>query len=394
MSGHDSEYIRSKAVIYGCDPGKKITQYQQEMNKAAIELALQDPSLRLSKQKLIAGARSKVNQVYNFKKGKSRSKESQSSTGSTPKRPKTTETLRLKHIGEIEEDVRDLCDQLEFKRKRQEQAEMSRNYKVCDQLTEEMSSLKKRKRECEEELRLWKRKQQQGRWYKRSKKRLSTSESEGDARQQRTRSLSTTPSPSTQSSRATSPVSLSSTPFSPAEFEPTAVREEPCTSSGNSCSISPKDVLSAQLITESPLPHSLPDNALGSTSPHFVDLTGTPDFHDVRDVHHQSCHSPVDLDLSCQLGSQSALDVTTPIEPNSPTLSPNDALQPTDQCSEELTDLSAPTLPTSTLSLTSTTSGSANTLPSKDSADIALSPTVPSPATPASGQASTASSQA
>ena len=71
--------------------------------------------------------------MYNFIKGKSRSKSSGS--GDTPKRPKTTEALRLKHIGEIEDDIRDLGDQLEFKRKRRNQAELSRNYRECDQLT-------------------------------------------------------------------------------------------------------------------------------------------------------------------------------------------------------------------------------------------------------------------
>ena len=218
MSRGDYEYIRAKATIYGRDPGKTITHYQQEISKAALELALEDPNLLLSKQKLLENARAKVNQVYNFKKGKSRSKESKSSgSGDTPKRPKTTEALRLKHIGEIEDDIRDLGDQLEFKRKRRDQAELSRNYRECDQLTEEMGSLKKRKREFEEELRLWKRKEQQGRWYKRSKKSCSsTSESESDRRLQRTRSLSSTPALSSQSSRANSPTSLSSTPFSSA----------------------------------------------------------------------------------------------------------------------------------------------------------------------------------
>ena len=49
-------------------------------------------------------------------------------------------------------------------------ANLSRNYKLCDQLTEEMSELKGKKRECEKELNTLKRKQQQAAWYVLKKK--------------------------------------------------------------------------------------------------------------------------------------------------------------------------------------------------------------------------------
>ena len=62
----------------------------------------------------------------------------------------------MKHIKQLEEDIKDLSDQLKYKEKRRNQAASSRNYKVCDQLTEEMhATVKKQKRECEEELSLW-----------------------------------------------------------------------------------------------------------------------------------------------------------------------------------------------------------------------------------------------
>ena len=129
------EYIRTRATIYGRTPRKKVTPYQEEMNKAAYELALEDPNLLLSRQALIDRARTKVNAVYKFKKGKSRSKKlpsSSESSDSVPKRQKTTETMRENHVGELEEDIKDINDQLLFKEKRREQAELSRNYKLCD----------------------------------------------------------------------------------------------------------------------------------------------------------------------------------------------------------------------------------------------------------------------
>ena len=119
------------------------------MNKASIELASSDPNLLQNKQKLIEQARLKVNAEYTFKKGKSRSKLSQTDV-SGPKRQKTSESLWIKHIGQLEEDIQDLKDQIQFKEKWRYQAEVTKNYKSCDHLTEEMSALKKKKRVCEE----------------------------------------------------------------------------------------------------------------------------------------------------------------------------------------------------------------------------------------------------
>ena len=116
------------------------------MNKAVYGLALQDPNLLLSRQALIDRTCTKVNAVYKFKKGKNRSKKlpsSSESSDSVPKRQKPTESMREKHVGELEEDIKDINDQRLFKEKRREQAELSRNYNLCDQLMEEMSSLKK-----------------------------------------------------------------------------------------------------------------------------------------------------------------------------------------------------------------------------------------------------------
>ena len=123
---------------------KKINSYQQQINNAAIELALNDPNLLLSRQKLLELSRTKVNEGYRLNRGKSRSKHCQSHDP-TPKRPKTTERLRKRHIGELEEEIKNLIYCLQFKGNRRDQAESSRNYKLCDQLMDEMSVLKKRK---------------------------------------------------------------------------------------------------------------------------------------------------------------------------------------------------------------------------------------------------------
>lgn len=95
---------------------------------------------------------------YAFKKGKSRSKQSHvQEDAPNPKRQKSSASFRTKHIGELEEDIKDLTDRLQFKEKMRDQATMARNYKLCDQLTEEMSAIKKKKREREQELHMWNR---------------------------------------------------------------------------------------------------------------------------------------------------------------------------------------------------------------------------------------------
>lgn len=159
----------------------------------------------------------KVNEGYKFRKWRSRSKKvSDHEVSNDPpkaKQPKTTDNVRKQHIEDLEEDIKDLTDRLSFKQKRQNQAEMSRNYKVCDQLMEEISDLKKKKREKEIELKLWKRKVQQSLWYRRKGKSTS-SETEDDTKGRQ--SISVTPqsptSPSVFSSFTLSPRSSVSSP--------------------------------------------------------------------------------------------------------------------------------------------------------------------------------------
>ena len=72
-----------------------------------------------------------------------------------------------------------MSDRLLFEKKVHSQAELSRNYKMCDQVTEEMSTLKKKRREVQEELQMWKREVQKATLYK-EKKRSTRSMSESD----------------------------------------------------------------------------------------------------------------------------------------------------------------------------------------------------------------------
>ena len=69
--------------------------------------------------------------------------------------------------------MKQLDQQILFKEKRHDQAESVRNYKLCDELTEEVGKLKATRREAFNELKLFQKKEKQARWYQ-EKRRRST----------------------------------------------------------------------------------------------------------------------------------------------------------------------------------------------------------------------------
>ena len=143
------------------------------VSTAAIELALQTPSLLSSRQILLEVARKKVNNDgYVYKKGESI--EAMFSTSRVCL--KTSEAFRMKRIQDLEDDIKDLNDRLMFKEKRRDQASNVRNYKVCDMVMEELSVIKQQKREREVELRTLQRKQRKSSWYKQKKTRSKLSQ--------------------------------------------------------------------------------------------------------------------------------------------------------------------------------------------------------------------------
>ena len=161
------EYIAQQATIFGRAGAKKVTKYQQQVNEAAIQLSLQTPSLLTSRQMLLEEARKNVNNDgYIYKKGKSRSKQFSQVKECVPKRVKTSETFRVRRISTLEEDIKDFNECLNFN-----QASNSRNCKLCDMLTEEMSAIKQQKTEREAELHELRRKEKKSSWYKREKNR-------------------------------------------------------------------------------------------------------------------------------------------------------------------------------------------------------------------------------
>lgn len=100
---------------------------------------------------LLEVAQKEVAESYTFKKGKSRSKMYGSWKDKVPtsKRPKFDREMRDNRVTELNEVIVDLTKRIAIKESRCQQAEIARNYKLCDQLSEDIMELKSEKRQNE-----------------------------------------------------------------------------------------------------------------------------------------------------------------------------------------------------------------------------------------------------
>ena len=136
----NEESIKQKATFYEKSP----TEFQTFVNQASIDLCMKNPSLLLgSKGVLLQLARDKVHEDgYTYKKGKSRSiKHGETSTA--PKRAKVESGEGQRRINEIQEDIADIDSRIQYKKRRVEAATSTRSFKTCDEVSEEISHLKK-----------------------------------------------------------------------------------------------------------------------------------------------------------------------------------------------------------------------------------------------------------
>ena len=184
---------------------------------------------------------------YSYKKGKSRSKRLNTSAQSefiTPKRRKITSDIRLNRISEIQERLIDILDQIRYKEKRRENAQLSHNYKECDRLTEQMSTLRCEKRKLELELSSLQKKHYKSKWYFSRKKAQVNSESTLPATPHSTVKLF---APSTRSSP--DHLTFTSSSISPSPNSPGFSPSIPSSSCSSSSSNSPSPYLKSPLVT-------------------------------------------------------------------------------------------------------------------------------------------------
>ena len=155
--------------IFGRNSRRNLTKYEREMNEVSMQLCLQTPNLLSDRKALREASRKKLDESgYGYKKGKSRSKRltADEGTESSPKkRAKINRDFRLARIAELQEQIKDKKEQLEFKELRRDAAKNVHHYKECDKLTEQMAKLKAGRRQLEQELAALTKKQKKSEWY-------------------------------------------------------------------------------------------------------------------------------------------------------------------------------------------------------------------------------------
>ncbi|RIA96476.1 hypothetical protein C1645_733226 [Glomus cerebriforme] len=182
-SSASKDVIIHHATIYGKNSPRQLTSYEQAINSAAIELALQDPALVANKGALFEKAKAKLlSEGYSYKRGASRSK-------LNPNAPKpgskaSRATLRAKrnaHAAQNSENRNARIAELERKLKVKEtQYELAIDL-VRDKSTQNdsealekaqvsLEELEKERIEINKELATLKSKERKHRWYEQKKK--------------------------------------------------------------------------------------------------------------------------------------------------------------------------------------------------------------------------------
>lgn len=127
-----------------------------------------NPALITNRGKLLVLSRQAVaDSGYQFKKGRSRSKFHSSGDevqNPKPKRLKADFEVRMTRMKELQE-IQQFKEHIKFKEKRLQQAEGSKNYKLCDLLSEEIQEIRREKRQLENELASWMKKEKRSKAY-------------------------------------------------------------------------------------------------------------------------------------------------------------------------------------------------------------------------------------
>ena len=166
MGSVNEDEVRAKARIFGRS-GKQLTKYQDRVNQMAGEICLNNPALLADRGKLLELAKDKLHDSgYMYAKGKSRSKKfHEDDEEEKPKREKIDQQERQHRIESLSEQLKDINKHVNVKDRRIEQAQAVQNYKLCDQLSEEVTALKAKRREIESSLQALQHKEQRSAKY-------------------------------------------------------------------------------------------------------------------------------------------------------------------------------------------------------------------------------------
>ena len=162
--------VREQAIIYSKEIKRPLSAYQKQINEFAGDIAVRNPSLLTKRGELLEAARASVYESgYTYKKGHSRSKRfSSSSSSEPPKRPKLNQEIRERRIHDLTEEISDLDKRISFKEKRVNAAANVKNYKACDEITDEIAECKAKRRQLLAEMKEFKNKDKRSKAYRKS----------------------------------------------------------------------------------------------------------------------------------------------------------------------------------------------------------------------------------
>ena len=153
LSTNEQQKLPALAQLFSQYP---ITPHNQWINEEAGRLVLANPYPLFRLGELMKQACELVHSSeYNYKKGKNQFKlvdGSDAETPPTPKRPKMDTEMRQQRMQVLEEDIEALNNQMNYKRKRLQNAEINKRYDQCEVISKEIQEVKVQKRALESEL--------------------------------------------------------------------------------------------------------------------------------------------------------------------------------------------------------------------------------------------------
>lgn len=127
------------------------------MNEIAGNICIKNVSLLADRGKLLEWARVKLHESgYIYSKGKSRSKKlnPEMLKEDKPKLERINQQEGQYRVESLQDQVKDINKHITVKEKRIEYAQSTKNFKLCDQLCEEVTKLKSKRCELESALRI------------------------------------------------------------------------------------------------------------------------------------------------------------------------------------------------------------------------------------------------
>ena len=153
LSTNEQQELLALAQLFSQYP---ITPHNQWINEEGGRLVLANPYPLFRLGELMKQSCELVHSSeYNYKKGKNRFKlvdGSDAETPPTPKRPKMDTEMRQQRMQVLEEDIEAFNNQMNYKRKRLQNAEINKRYDQCEVISKEIQEVKVQKCVLESEL--------------------------------------------------------------------------------------------------------------------------------------------------------------------------------------------------------------------------------------------------